>query len=162
MPLNVDVRDATVEDVNALVRMIYALAIVNNDQATITAAQLREDGFGDRPWFRTVIAESGAGAIGYAIWYLTYNASFGTRVLHIHHLYVEPGYRRAGVGRQLIRTLACAALDAGCAGLVLGVVAENCAAMEFYDCLGFHREDPPNPRFFIGQEKLEDIAAEQQ
>src|SRR5262245_43920210 len=44
-------------------------------------AQLREDGFGDRPWFRTLIAECEAEAIGYAIWYITYNASFGTRVI---------------------------------------------------------------------------------
>jgi hypothetical protein len=86
MPSNVEVRDATADDVSALLPMIYAPAIVNSDQATITAAQLRVDGFGERPCFRTLIAESEATAIGYAIWYLTYNASFGTRVLHIHHL----------------------------------------------------------------------------
>jgi ribosomal protein S18 acetylase RimI-like enzyme len=160
MPSNVEVRHATMDDVHALLPMIYALAILNNDRATITATQLREDGFGERPWFSTLIAESGAGTIGYAIWYLTYNASLGTRVLHIHHLYVEPSYRRAGVGRRLVVALASAALDAGCAGLVLGVAAENRGAIGFYDALGFHREHPPNPRYFIDREKMEDLATE--
>jgi ribosomal protein S18 acetylase RimI-like enzyme len=157
MPPNVEVRDATADDVNVLLPMIYALAIINSAEATVTAAQLREDGFGERRWFHTLIAESQAGTIGYAIWYLTYNASFGTRVLHVHHLYVDANYRRIGVGRQLIAALARAAIDSGCAGLVLGVAAENSPAMGFYEALGFHREHPPNPRYFIDQKKMEDL-----
>jgi GNAT superfamily N-acetyltransferase len=89
-------------DVDNVLPMIRDLAVVNNDQTTITAEQLREDGFGDDPWFWGLIAERHGRLIGYALWYLTYNASFGTRVLHLHHLYVEPLHRKVGIGRSLM------------------------------------------------------------
>jgi GNAT superfamily N-acetyltransferase len=157
MPLRVEVRQANAGDVDVLLPMIRDLAAVNDDQATITAEQLREDGFGERPLFQALIAECNGSPVGYAFWCLGYNASFGTRFLHLHHLYIVAAQRRAGVGRCLVAAVAREALERNCAGLTLGVVAENVGAEAFYQALGFHRENPPNPRFFISREEMEAI-----
>ena len=89
---------------------------------------------------------------------MAYNASFGTRALNVHHLYVDSANRKQGIGRCLIVALARAAIEHGCDRIALAVIAENQDAMLFYERL-FQREHPPNPRFFIIGNEIAEIAA---
>jgi ribosomal protein S18 acetylase RimI-like enzyme len=58
------------------------------------------------------------------------------RLLHIHAIYVEPGYRRQGIGRQLMQAAMQWGREQGCAQIALSVLAGN-PASKFYEALGF-------------------------
>jgi ribosomal protein S18 acetylase RimI-like enzyme len=58
------------------------------------------------------------------------------RLLHIHAIYVEPGYRRQGIGRQLMQAAMRWGREQGCAQIALSVLAGN-PASKFYEALGF-------------------------
>jgi GNAT superfamily N-acetyltransferase len=154
MVQKVDIRRVMPADADVLLAMIHRLAIANDAEATITVQQLLDDGFGNRRWFHALIAESDGEPAAYALWHFAYNANYGTRFLQLQHLYVEARRRRMGIGRRLIAAVAREALDQGCVGLVLGVVAGNDDAIAFYRALGFARDDPQDPRFFLDHEGM--------
>ncbi|MFG2044123.1 GNAT family N-acetyltransferase [Dactylosporangium sp. NPDC048998] len=63
------------------------------------------------------------------------------------HLHIDllPAYQRAGHGRALIDTFVVALRERGVPGLHLGMVTANEPARRFYDRLGFHVIDVPDP-----------------
>jgi len=63
------------------------------------------------------------------------------------HLHIDllPAYQKMGFGRSLIQTFAEALGAAGVPAVHLGMVTENTAARAFYDRVGFHVLDVPDP-----------------
>ncbi|GAB3845791.1 GNAT family N-acetyltransferase [Micromonospora andamanensis] len=63
------------------------------------------------------------------------------------HLHIDllPPYQRAGYGRRLIAAFIEALAKAGVPAVHLGMVTENAAARAFYDRLGFHVINVPDP-----------------
>ncbi|HEX4724843.1 MAG TPA: GNAT family N-acetyltransferase [Pseudonocardiaceae bacterium] len=63
------------------------------------------------------------------------------------HLHIDllPHVQRAGWGRKLIKTLLDALHKAGVPRVYLGMLTTNTAAGVFYECLGFHLLDVPDP-----------------
>ncbi|MFJ6214114.1 GNAT family N-acetyltransferase [Streptomyces sp. NPDC092296] len=63
------------------------------------------------------------------------------------HLHIDllPDYQRAGYGRALLLTFLGAARRAGAERVHLGMLTENTGARAFYDRLGFHQIDVPDP-----------------
>jgi ribosomal protein S18 acetylase RimI-like enzyme len=63
------------------------------------------------------------------------------------HLHIDllPHVQRAGWGRKLIHTLLDALRDAGVPRIYLSMLATNTAAGIFYERLGFHLLDVPDP-----------------
>jgi ribosomal protein S18 acetylase RimI-like enzyme len=63
------------------------------------------------------------------------------------HLHIDllPPFQRAGHGRALTETFAAALRTAGARAVHLGMVTENTPARAFYDRLGFHVLDVPDP-----------------
>jgi len=66
---------------------------------------------------------------------------------HPAHLHIDvlPQYQRAGYGRALMDQLLKALRTAGVDRVHLAMVTDNTAAGAFYDRLGFHRIDVPDP-----------------
>ena len=62
---------------------------------------------------------------------------FGDEVAHLNLLAVAPGYRRQGLGRQLMSWLTTTAIEAGVFRINLELRACNESARVFYECLGF-------------------------
>jgi diamine N-acetyltransferase len=161
MGFNIATRPARINDADLLLEMICRLAVLNSAEASVTLEQLREDGFGAHPWFRAVLAEHENRPLGYALWYFAYNATYGTRILHLQHLYVEGAYRRRGIGREMMAAVAREALDYRCAGIVLSVLADQTDAMGFYGALGFAHQDPPDPRLYVDRQGLARLVSAQ-
>jgi ribosomal protein S18 acetylase RimI-like enzyme len=59
----------------------------------------------------------------------------------IHHLAVDPGYRRMGIGRELVEAAERGLHALGCPKVNLQVRAENAGVVAFYERLGYTAEE---------------------
>ncbi len=101
-----------------------------------TAAKLARAGFGPRPLFSALIAETGGAPVGYAIYSIgLWGASFEGMVW-LTHLFVSEAWRSRGIGGQLIRRLAAIGRNEGCETVMWTVWTRNQAAQRFYERLG--------------------------
>jgi len=66
---------------------------------------------------------------------------FGEEAVHLNLLAVEPRFRRAGLGRRMVRWLEESALVAGTFEVSLEVRASNAIARQFYRALGYSEAD---------------------
>jgi len=66
---------------------------------------------------------------------------FGIDVAHLNLLAVTAEHRRQGLGRHLIRWLSTTALEAGVFRINLELRADNAAARDFYQSIGFDSLD---------------------
>ena len=57
-------------------------------------------------------------------------------------LYVRPGHRRRGIGRDLAEAVIAAAREIGYGRMVLDTLARLAPAMAMYESLGFRRTEP--------------------
>ncbi|XP_060540663.1 thialysine N-epsilon-acetyltransferase-like isoform X2 [Pantherophis guttatus] len=137
----VTVRPGRAEDCADVGRMIRELAAFEklSEQVKITDEGLCEDGFGQDPFYKCVVAElppecrskEGHTVIGYGLYYFTYSTWKG-RNIYTEDLYVMPEFRGKGVGRKLLREIAKIALEKGCTQMRLGVLDWNRPAIDFY------------------------------
>ena len=74
-------------------------------------------------------------------------------------MWVAPGARRQGIGRQLIDEVVAWARDAGCDRIVLDVSDDQAAAIACYAALGFEPDGItgtlPAPRSHLGEHRRE-------
>ena len=104
-----------------------------------TEADLEDALFGARPVVEALIAretgESGIAA-GFALFFHTFSTFVGRRGLWLEDLFVRPEYRRAGLGRMLLKRLAAIAVERGCGRFEWSVLDWNAQAIAFYEKLG--------------------------
>ena len=95
----------------------------------------------DHPWAEPAIADlmRSPGAVGFEAdgGFVLVRALAGEA--EILTLAVEPGARRRGLGRALVRAAVGAAVAAGAEALFLEVAADNAAAVALYEGEGFAR-----------------------
>ncbi len=121
-------------------RLLNALALFERapEEVTLSVAQFEEDGFGENPAWKALVAlDEAQNVIGFALWYLRYSTWKGRR-LYLEDLYVEEGWRRAGVASALMEALKAEARKAHCNGMVWQVLDWNEGAKAFYQKLGAH------------------------
>lgn len=86
------VRHATPADAQVLVRLISLLAAHHGDRASVGVDSVIADLFSASPWATALVAEGGAGVVGYALLVRTYRAQFARRVMDLGS--VRSGARR--------------------------------------------------------------------
>ena len=103
------IRPATPADVPEILTMIAELAAYEKepDAAVATADQLRAALFGPAPAvFARIAAEVGADGtetvVGMAVYFRTFSTWTGTHGIWLEDLYVRPGVRGGGHGKQLL------------------------------------------------------------
>lgn len=146
-PVAVNVRPAGWRDLQAVSRMIAALAANHGDAVAVDSDLLRRDALGAGRWIELFVAEAAGMPIGYAMVHRWYRGAAGQRGLELHHLYVDADHRGAGVGRRLIAAVLAHARMQRCAFVSIGTAPGNQAAQEIYRHLGFEPSPPPGPRF---------------
>jgi len=134
----VKIRRATKDDVPTILHLVRELAIYEKEPNAVVAteADFIRDGFGDHPRFHVHLAESDGTIIGFALWFFTWSTWRGTRCLHLEDLFVLPEHRKKGAGLLLMKELARAAVDTGCARFIWQVLDWNEPSIEFYKKLG--------------------------
>jgi GNAT superfamily N-acetyltransferase len=106
------------------------------DQVVGTEELLERALFGPHPVAEALIAEVGAEAAGFALFYTTFSTWLCVPGIWLEDLCVRERHRRSGVGAALVSQLATLALERGCGRLEWAVLSWNVPAIEFYDRLG--------------------------
>jgi GNAT superfamily N-acetyltransferase len=133
------VRPTRPDDVATVVGLVRELAAYEQaeHEALMTPDQLHAALFGDRPALFGHVAEAPDGSVaGFALWFLTFSTWRGTHGIHLEDLYVRPGHRGSGFGRELLRTLAEECVSRGFSRLEWAVLDWNTPSIEFYRAAG--------------------------
>ena len=133
------VRPADVPSVIGMVRELAAYEKAEHE-ALMTEEQLHVALFGESPaLFGHVALADGAAdddLAGFALWFLNFSTWRGTHGVHLEDLYVRPGHRGSGLGRELLRTLAEVCVARGLARLEWSVLDWNTPSIDFYRAAG--------------------------
>lgn len=131
------IRLAEAADAGLILELIRALAAFENeaDKVEATVEDLRREGFGDRPAFECLIAESDGRPAGFALFFHNFSTWTGRKGIYLEDLFVHDWARGLGIGEALLRRLAALAVERNCARLDLWVLHWN-PARGFYERLG--------------------------
>jgi GNAT superfamily N-acetyltransferase len=133
-----EVRAARPADVPRIWEMLRGLAVYERLEHEVSgsAERLAEHLFGPRPPVECLVAESGRGLVGYALFYPTYSSFRSAPTLWLEDLFVEADERGKGTGRRLLAAVARVALERGCRGLAWIVLDWNRPSITFYQRAG--------------------------
>ena len=136
----IDVRivAATERETPLILRMLVALAEYErlSHKVAVTEAGLRKFLFGSHPAAEVALAYLGDEGAGLAIFFPTFSTFSGEPGLYLEDLFVEPRWRRRGLGRRLMAHVAAVAASRGCRTLSWSVLRWNEPAIEFYSSMG--------------------------
>jgi GNAT superfamily N-acetyltransferase len=132
------VRPVRPDDVPALVALVRELADYEKalDEVRLTEQQLHECLFGEAPALFGHVAVAEGEVVGLALWFLNFSTWRGTHGVYLEDLYVRPEHRGAGLGRELLRTLAAVCVERGYSRLEWSVLDWNTPSIDFYQAAG--------------------------
>jgi GNAT superfamily N-acetyltransferase len=121
-----------------LAAMIHELAEFERAAAecTVTESQLGTALFGDRPVVFGHIAEVDGTPAAAALWFYNFSTWDGVAGIYLEDLFVRPQFRRRGLARALLSTLARECVENGYSRLSWAVLDWNADAIATYDALG--------------------------
>ena len=136
---HVHIRWADADDALTIHKLLLALADSLGERTKIccSAADIARFGFGELPIFRALIAESEGQAVGLCLLFLEFSTWRGRPGVYVQDLYIAPGLRRSGLGKQLLNRAADYGRQQACTYLRLSVVSRNKSGRRFYQRLGF-------------------------
>ncbi len=132
------IRPAQENDVDAIFELIRGLAAYEKltDRVTGNSDLLRSHLFGARPYAESIVAELGNQLVGFGLFFHTYSTFLTQPGLYLEDVFVLPEYRRQGIGRALMISIAKIAFDRGCGRLEWSALDWNQPAIDFYQDLG--------------------------
>jgi len=121
-----------------LTAMIRELAEFERAAAdcTVTETQLRDALFGPYPTVYGHLAEVDGRAAAGALWFRNFSTWDGVAGIYLEDLFVRPQFRRRGLARKLLATLARECVDHGYTRLSWAVLDWNVNAIALYDTVG--------------------------
>ena len=131
------IEPATEQDVPVILRLVRSLAEYEQlaHAVVATEATLRESLFVKRA-AEVVIGYAGDEPAGFAVFFQTFSTFLGLPGMYLEDLFVEPAYRRQGLGEALLAHLAKIAVERGCGRVEWSVLGWNELAIGFYRKLG--------------------------
>jgi GNAT superfamily N-acetyltransferase len=132
------IRPARPGDEADIVSMIHELALFERapEECTVTETQIGAALFGDRPVASCHIAEVAGEAAAMALWFRNFSTWDGVAGIHLEDLYVRQEFRRRGLARSLLSTLARECVENGYSRLSWAVLDWNTNAIALYDAVG--------------------------
>jgi GNAT superfamily N-acetyltransferase len=136
--VNEVIRRARPGDENELAAMIHELAEFEraSHECTVTETQLGEALFSDQPTVYGHIAEVDGEAAAAALWFRNFSTWDGVAGIYLEDLYVRPQFRRRGLARKMLATLARECIGGGYTRLSWAVLDWNVNAIALYDAVG--------------------------
>jgi GNAT superfamily N-acetyltransferase len=136
--VTVDIRRARPGDEVELVAMMRALADFEHalDQCTVTEAQLSDALFGEHATVYAHVAEVDGEPAAMALWFRNFSTWDGVAGIYLEDLFVKSAFRRHGLARALLATLARECVENGYTRLSWAVLDWNTNAIALYDAVG--------------------------
>ena len=127
------IRKAQKEDCPRILQLIKELAKYERapDEVTVSLSHFEESGFGKNPVWWGYVAEINGRTVGFALYYIRYSTWKGQR-MYLEDIYIEPEYRRLGVGNLLFEKLIEECKLFKFNGMVWQVLEWNELALNFY------------------------------
>lgn len=132
------IRRARAGDEAELTAMIRELAEFEHasDECTVTEAQMGEALFGPEPTVHGHLIEVDGHAAAVALWFRNFSTWDGVGGIYLEDLFVRPQFRRRGLARKLLATLAAECVERGYSRLSWAVLDWNVNAIALYDGVG--------------------------
>lgn len=125
------IRKATIDDLEAILALVYELARYENTPEEVWVdIQDYQQGFNENT-FEAIVAESEQKVIGICIFYLAWSTWKG-RMLYLEDFVVEESYRQHGIGQQLFDACIARARQLDCTLIKWQVLDWNVTALNFY------------------------------
>lgn len=131
-------RAAEPRDVPAIVGLITELAEFERltHLLQITPEKLMPQLFGARPAAECLVAEVQGQVVAFALFFTNFSTFLCQPGLYLEDLYVQPAWRRLGLGKALLRRLGRLAVERGCGRFEWSVLDWNANAIGFYQRMG--------------------------
>jgi len=128
---------ATERDLPLILRLIRSLAEYEKlaDAVVATEDTLRESLFVKRA-AEVVIGYAGDEPAGFALFFQTFSTFLGVPGMYLEDIFVEPGFRRQGLGEALLAHLATLAVERGYGRVEGSGLDWNELAIGFYKKIG--------------------------
>jgi len=136
--VNTVIRLAEPGDESEIVAMIYELASFERalDECTVTESQITAALFGSAAHASCHIAEVDGEVAAMALWFRDFSTWDGVAGIHLEDLFVRDRFRRGGLARALLGTLARECVRHGYSRLNWSVLDWNSPAIALYDAIG--------------------------
>ncbi|WP_029115399.1 GNAT family N-acetyltransferase [Mycobacterium sp. URHB0044] len=134
----IQIRRVRPGDEAELTAMVHELAEFEHAAAecVVTESQMRTALFGDAPSVQAHIAEVDGQPAACALWFRNFSTWDGVAGIYLEDLFVRPQFRRLGLGRKLLSTLARECVEGGYTRLSWAVLDWNVNAIGLYDAVG--------------------------
>jgi GNAT superfamily N-acetyltransferase len=132
------IRPARPGDEAEIVTMIRELAEFEHaaDQCTVTESQIAAALFAEHPVGFCHLADVDGEAAAVALWFRNFSTWDGVAGIYLEDLFVRDKFRRRGLARALLATLARECVDNGYSRLTWAVLDWNVNAIALYDGVG--------------------------
>lgn len=132
------IRRARPGDETEIVAMIRELAEFERaaEECTVSESQISTALFGDDPVGFCHIAEVDGQAAAIALWFRNFSTWDGVPGVYLEDLFVRPAFRRRGLARLMLATLARECVDNSYSRLSWAVLDWNANAIALYDAVG--------------------------
>ena len=136
--MSISIRRARPGDEAVLTAMVHELAEFEHAAAdcTVTESQMRTALFADSPTVHAHVAELDGEAAACALWFKNFSTWDGVAGIYLEDLFVRPRFRRHGLARALLATLARECVAGGYTRLSWAVLDWNVNAIGLYDSVG--------------------------
>ncbi|WP_207309999.1 GNAT family N-acetyltransferase [Rubinisphaera italica] len=132
------IRPVNPEDCETILSLIRELAVYEKmlDEVVATPEMIRESLFGDRPDAECLLAEVDGDCVGFALYFFNYSTFLGRQGLYLEDLFVQPEFRKQGIGKALFKKVAEVAVERNCGRMEWSVLDWNEPSIEFYKSMG--------------------------
>jgi GNAT superfamily N-acetyltransferase len=136
--MSIQIRRVRPGDEAVLTAMVHELAEFEHAAAecTVTESQMRTALFADQPTAYAHIAELDGQPAACALWFKSFSTWDGVAGIYLEDLFVRPQFRRHGLARALLATLAKECVAGGYTRLSWAVLDWNVNAIALYDSVG--------------------------
>ena len=133
-PQGFEIRAAAPEDVADITRLIRELALYEKLEAHCDAdeSRLRSHLFGSPSYAEAFVADVGGRIVAFALFFHNYSTFRALPGVYLEDIFVDPQYRRRGIGRALLERVIRIAEERGCGRVEWAVLDWNKPAMDFY------------------------------